>query len=206
VDHGVEGLMDWYRSKRAIVARLDGLVDRLARAGISPDTVTLAAIPVAVAGGLALLASQVVPALLLLVPLLIAVRLILNLVDGALARATGRTHPRGELFNELGDRLADMAFLLPVAFLPGAQRETVLLGVTGAVLASFVGVTARAAGAPRLYGGILSKPGRMVVLAVFAVAALVFGPPAWGPFGPILLAGTILTVVERSRVAIRQLP
>jgi hypothetical protein len=44
------------------------------------------------------------------------------------------------------------------------------------------------------------------ILAVFAVAALVFGPPAWGPFGPILLAGTVLTVVERSRVAIRQLP
>jgi len=198
--------MNWYGSKRAIVARLDGLVSRLAAAGVSPDAVTLAAIPVAVAGGLALLASPLVPSLLLLVPLLVAVRLILNLVDGALARSTGRTHPRGELFNELGDRLADIAFLAPVAFLPGAQRETVLLGVTGAVLASFVGVTARAAGAPRLYGGVLSKPGRMVLLAAFAVGALVFGPPAWGPFGPILLVGTVLTAVERSAVAIRQLP
>ncbi|HEY7969376.1 MAG TPA: CDP-alcohol phosphatidyltransferase family protein [Candidatus Limnocylindrales bacterium] len=198
--------MDWYRSKRAIVARLDGLVDRLARAGISPDAVTLSAIPIAIAGGLALLFSQAVPALLALVPVLIAVRLILNLVDGALARATGRTHPRGELFNELGDRLADIAFLVPVAFLTGAQRETVLLGVTGAVLASFVGVTARAAGAPRLYGGILSKPGRMVLLAGFAVGALVLGPSAWGPFGPILLVGTVLTVIERSAVAIRGLP
>ena len=198
--------MNWYGSKRAIVARLDGLVNRLATAGVSPDAVTLAAVPVAVAGGLALLASPLVPSLLLLVPLLVAVRLILNLADGALARSTGRTHPRGEVFNELGDRLADIAFLVPVAFLPGAQRETVLLGVTGAVLASFVGVTARAAGAPRLYGGVLSKPGRMVLLAAFAVGALVLGPPAWGPFGPILLAGTVLTVAERSSVAIRQLP
>jgi CDP-diacylglycerol---glycerol-3-phosphate 3-phosphatidyltransferase len=198
--------MNWYGSKRAVVARLDGLVNRLAMAGVSPDAVTLAAIPVAVVGGLALLASPLVPPLLLLVPVLVAVRLILNLVDGALARSTGRTHPRGELFNELGDRLADIAFLAPVAFLPGAQRETVLLGVTGAVLASFVGVTARAAGAPRLYGGVLSKPGRMVLLAAFALGALVLVPPAWAPFGPILLAGTVLTVVERSAVAIRQLP
>jgi len=198
--------MNWYGSKRAIVARLDGLVNRLATAGVSPDAVTLAAIPVAVVGGIALLASPLVPPLLLLVPLLVAVRLILNLVDGALARSTGRTHPRGEVFNELGDRLADIAFLAPVAFLPGAQRETVLLGVTGAVLASFVCVAARAAGAPRLYGGVLSKPGRMILLAAFAVGALVLGPPAWGPFGPILLAGTVLTVAERSALAIRQLP
>src|SRR6478672_10677936 len=194
--------MNWYGSKRAIVARLDGLVNRLATAGVSPDAVTLAAIPVAVVGGVALLASPLVPAVLLLV----AVRLILNLVDGALARSTGRTHPRGEVFNELGDRLADIALLVPVAFLPGAQRETVLLGVTGAVLASFVGVTARAAGAQRLYGGVLSKPGRMILLAAFAVGALVLGPAAWGPFGPILLAGTVLTVAERSALAIRQLP
>src|SRR5690242_4123906 len=167
MDDCVEGSMDWYASKRAIVGRLDGLIDRLTRAGVSPDAVTLSAVPVAVAGGLALLASPLAPPVLVLVPVLIAVRLILNVVDGALARSTGRTHPRGELFNELGDRLADIAFLVPVAFLPGAQRETVLLGVTGAVLASFVGVTTRAAVAERLDGGVLSKPGRMVVLAVF---------------------------------------
>ena len=198
--------MDWYRSKGAIVARLDGVVERLASAGVSPDAVTLSAVPVAIAGGVALLASTTAALALLFVPIAVALRLVLNLLDGALARATGRSHPRGELFNEVGDRLADIAFLTPVAFLPGAQRETVLLGVTGAVLASFVGVTSKAAGADRLYGGILSKPGRMLLLAAFAVAALVVGPVAWGPFGPILLTGAILTTAERVIVATRQLP
>jgi CDP-diacylglycerol--glycerol-3-phosphate 3-phosphatidyltransferase len=198
--------MDWYRSKRVIVARLDGVVERLASAGVSPDTVTLSAVPVAVAGGLALLASPTVAWALLLVPVAVVLRLVLNLLDGALARATGRSHPRGELFNEVGDRLADIAFLAPVAFLPGAQRETVLLGVTGAVLASFVGVTSKAAGADRLYRGILSKPGRMGLLAAFAVAAFVLGPVAWGPFGPLLLTGAVLTTVERVVVAMRHLP
>jgi hypothetical protein len=46
----------------------------------------------------------------------------------------------------------------------------------------------------------------MVLLAAFAVGALILGPTAWGPFGPILLAGTVLTVVERSSAAVRQLP
>lgn len=197
--------MDLYRYKSAIARGLDPVVARLDRWGISPDAVTLAAIPVGcVAGGLLLL-SPTVSIALLGVPVLAAVRLVLNLLDGALARRTGRMHPRGELYNELGDRLADIAFLAPVAFLPGADRTTVLLGVTGAVFASFAGVVPRAAGGDRIYRGILSKPGRMILLGAFAIAVFIVGPQAWGPFGPLLLVGTVLTAVERIVVARRRL-
>ena len=112
--------MDLYATKGAINARLVPLVDRLAKAGVTPDQVTLAAVPVAVLGGACLLLSSAVPWLLLVVPLLVVLRIVLNLVDGNMARRTGRIHPRGELYNEVGDRLADVAFLAPVAFLPGA--------------------------------------------------------------------------------------
>ena len=197
--------MDLYRFKGAIARGLEPLVERLARAGVSPDVVTLGAIPVGVVAGALLLLSPTAPVVLLGVPVLAGLRLILNLLDGALARRTGRMHPRGEVYNELGDRFADIAFLTPVAFLPGADRTTVLLGVTGAIFASFAGVVPRAAGSDRIYRGILSKPGRMVLLAVFAVAALIAGPEAWGPFGPILLVGTILTAVERIVVGLKGL-
>lgn len=197
--------MDLYRSKARVVGGLQPIVAWLASRGVSPDAVTLAAIPVAVVGGACLLLSPSAPGLLLLVPLLVAARLVLNLLDGALARTTGRSHPRGELYNEVGDRLADIAFLVPVAFLPGADATLVLLGALGAVLASFISVSIRAAGGERTYRGILSKPGRMVLLAVTAVAAFINGPAAWGWFGPILASGTALTIVERLVVGIRRL-
>jgi archaetidylinositol phosphate synthase len=195
--------VDLYRSKAAIARGLAPVVERLERLGVSPDAVTLAAVPVGIVAGGLLLLSATVPVALLGVPVLAAVRLVLNLLDGALARRTGRMHPRGELYNELGDRLADVAFLAPVALLPGADRTTVLLGVTGAIFASFAGVVPRAAGGARIYRGILSKPGRMVMLAAFAVAVFIIGPQAWGPFGPLLLAGTILTAIERIVIGIR---
>ena len=155
--------------------------------------------------GACILASPTVPALLLLVPSWPALRLVLNLIDGALARRTGQTHARGEFYNEVGDRLTDLAFLVPVAFVPGADRRLVLLGALGAVLASFVGLATRAAGGERIYRGILSKPGRMVLVGAFSVAAFVVGPSAWGPFGPLLLIGTALTALERIVVGIRRL-
>ncbi len=200
--------MDLYATKASINDRLVPLVDRLAQAGVSPDALTISAVPVAVAGGLSLLASNSRPVMLLLVPVFAALRILLNLLDGNMARRTGRIHARGELYNEVGDRLADVAFLAPAAFMPGADEWMVLAGVLGAVLASYVGVTARAAGAKRLYGGILSKPGRMALLVVCSIWAFVAGAGAttpWAVFGPILLVGTALTFVERFVAAWRAL-
>lgn len=200
--------MDLYATKGALNARLVPLVDRLAKAGVTPDEVTLAAVPVAVIGGGCLLLSPSVPTLLLAIPVLVVVRLVLNLIDGTMARRTGRIHPRGELYNELGDRLADVGFLAPVAFLPGASPHIVLLGVLMGVMASYVGITARAAGGERIYRGILSKPGRMTLLVVCSLWAFIAGPAdtmAWAIFGPVLLIGTALTLIERIVLAIRRL-
>ena len=198
--------MDLYRVKPALLRGLDPVLAWLERAGVRPDVLTLGAIPVGAIAGIAILVSPTAPLVLVLVPLAAAARLILNLLDGALARRTGMIHAKGELFNEVGDRLADVLMLAPVAFVPGAHQATVLLGVTMAVLASFTSVATKAAGGTRSYRGILSKPGRMVLLSVTAIAVIVVGPAAWGPFGPLLLIGTSLTLLERVIGAIRELP
>ena len=198
--------VDLYRVKPALLRGLDPVLARLERSGVRPDVLTLAAVPVGALAGAAILLSPSAPWALLLVPLAAVARLVLNLLDGALARRTGLIHARGELFNEVGDRLADVLMLAPVAFVPGAHQATVLLGVTVAVLASFTSVATKAAGGTRSYRGILSKPGRMVLLTVSAIAVLVVGPPAWGPFGPLLLIGASLTLLERLVLSIRELP
>jgi phosphatidylglycerophosphate synthase len=198
--------VDLYRVKPALLRGLDPVLAWLERTGVRPDVLTLGAIPVGAIAGIAILASPNMPLVLVLVPLAAAARLILNLLDGALARRTGMIHAKGELFNEVGDRLADVLILAPVAFVPGAYQATVLLGVTIAVLASFTSVATKAAGGTRSYRGILSKPGRMVLLSVTALAVIFVGPAAWGPFGPLLLIGTSLTLLERVIGAIRELP
>ena len=45
----------------------------------------------------------------------------------------------------------------------------------------------------------------MALLSIFAIAVLIAGPDAWWPFGPLLVAGTVLTLVERVRVALQEL-
>jgi len=204
--HDEEGqAIDLYRAKPAITRALEPILAALERARVSPDALTLAAVPIGALAGAAILLSPQQPALLLLVPIAAALRLLCNLLDGALARRTGRVHPRGELYNELGDRSADMLMLAPVALVPGAIGPTVWVGVVLALLASFTSVATRAAGGPRSYRGVLSKPGRMALVSIFAVAVLITGPDSWWLFGPLLVAGTALTLVERVRGALREL-
>jgi phosphatidylglycerophosphate synthase len=197
--------IDLYRLKPAFLHALEPLVAFCIARRITPDALTLLAVPVAFVGGAAIVASQGVPALLLVVPIVAAVRLILNLIDGAVARRTDASHPRGELYNEVGDRIGDVLLLGAPALLPGVEGRAVLLGVILAVLASFVGIVSRAAGGRRLYHGILAKPGRMVLLAVAAPLSLIMGPVTWNGFAVILIVGATLTLAVRWRTATREL-
>jgi phosphatidylglycerophosphate synthase len=197
--------MNLYRLKPASLRVVEPLVELCIRRHIRPDTLTFLALPAAVLGAAAIGASPVAPGLLLLVPLAAGVRLVLNLLDGAVARRTAASHPRGELYNEVGDRVGDVLLLGAPALLPGVEGRAVLVGVLLAVLASYVGITVRAAGGPRLYLGILAKPGRMVLLAVAAPASLAVGPVAWNGYAAVLVVGAGLTLAARWQAAVRDL-
>lgn len=191
-----------YRLKPASQAVVRPLERLAIRSGLSADAITLLAVPVAALGGACLAASDVVQWLLLVVPVLAALRLILNLLDGMVARATGSMHPMGEMWNELGDRLADVLFIGGLAFAPEVDARLVLAAVAAAVLSSYAGITSRAAGASRQYGGVMSKPGRMVVLGIAAPVTFVTGNWAWLTVAAIvILVGSLITLGQRLAAA-----
>jgi CDP-diacylglycerol--glycerol-3-phosphate 3-phosphatidyltransferase len=195
-----------YRVKPEAQRVLGPIVSALVARGVSADAVTLAAIPVAAVGGLCLALSDAWPVLLLAVPFLAALRLVLNLIDGQVARKTGTTHAMGEVLNEMGDRIADVLFIGGLAFVPAVGPALGLAAAVAALLASYAGITARAVGAGRQYGGLMSKPGRMISLAVAAPLALILGASwpltaaAW-----LIIVGGLATMAVRLRATRRAL-
>jgi phosphatidylglycerophosphate synthase len=195
-----------YRLKPASQAVVAPVARWLVRRGIAPDLVTWAAVPVALVGGICLALSATAPLLLLVVPVAAALRLGLNLLDGMVARESGATHPLGELWNELGDRLADTLFIGGLAFHPQVDPRLASGAVIAAMVASYVGVTARAAGGRRQYGGLMSKPGRMATLGATAPITLITGDPWWLVLGAwVILLGGIATALARIAAARRDL-
>ncbi len=205
-DRPTTGGQGLYRLKPASQRLVEPLADGLARRRVSPDLISAAAVVTAAIGGACLAGSTAMPSLLLVVPFLAAARLILNLLDGMVARRTGTARPMGEVWNEVGDRLGDIVFIGALALVPEVGPGLALGAAMAAVLASYAGLATRAAGGRRLYGGVLSKPGRMIVLAVAAPLAFLAGDPRiLAVAAAILLVGGVVTLLQRLRTALHEL-
>jgi phosphatidylglycerophosphate synthase len=195
-----------YRLKPASQRLVSPIARWLSARGVPPDAVTLAAVPIGVVGGACIALGTSVPALLLVVPVAAATRLGANLLDGMIARETNRSRPMGEVWNELGDRIADVAFIGGLAFVPSVGPLLAMSAALAAVLASYAGITARAAGGRRQYGGVMSKPGRMAVLAVTAGVTFMTGNQWWLTAAAWTIGiGALVTLAQRLLDARREL-
>lgn len=195
--------MGVYAIKPRFQRALRGVEHVLLAWRVPADAITLGALGLAGLGGAALLASSAARWTLALIPLLAVGRLVLNALDGMVARDGGTARPFGLVLNELGDRLADLAFLAPLAFLPGVSAALVGAALTAVFLASLVGLAAQAAGGQRLYDGVLGKADRMLLWALTAVLAALLPDPVLVHHGflALLLIGGLITLGQRLRAA-----
>ncbi|MGI8532169.1 MAG: phosphatidylinositol phosphate synthase [Geodermatophilaceae bacterium] len=191
---------------RATVAKaLRPLGARLARSGVSPNVVTIVGTAGAVAGGLSLLATG----RLFLGSAVITVFVLLDLVDGALARARGITSPFGAVLDSSCDRLADAAVFGGLAwwFAGGGDSRALLLAtllclVLGSVT-SYIKARAEGAGL-RCDVGIAERSERLIIVLV-GTGLSGLGVPYIQAIALWLLVGlTAVTVVQRTVEVRRQ--
>jgi len=148
------------------------------------------------------------PWLLLVGPLFCYVRLWLNMLDGMVALASGKASYRGEILNDLPDRISDVLIFVGVAYsglaAPGAGYWAAIM----ALLTAYVGMLGQAVGVQREFSGVMSKPWRMVTLHVGAWITLALlwrgkGRIQFGPFSVldwtciVVIAGCIQTIAIR---------
>jgi CDP-diacylglycerol---glycerol-3-phosphate 3-phosphatidyltransferase len=133
-----------------------------------------------------------------LAALVFVVGSLLDILDGALARAGGKTTPFGAFLDSTTDRISEGFMLTAIAYVLATHHHPVFVAVAmAAVAGSFlVSYTRAKAEALGLRGdvGIGSRAERVVVIT----AGLVLAP--WGvlPWSLVLLAATAwITVVQR---------
>lgn len=186
-----------YQCKSAFQNQLRPLVQKLATWQISPNQVTISAILLSGATGLALvqstqLAISFLPntqSVLLFLPIALLVRMALNAIDGMLAREYEKTTKFGCILNELGDVLSDVLLYLPFAFIAGISAPLIVGIVILAIASEMVGVLGYGIDHKRHYEGPMGKSDRALV---FGVIGLILG---WGieptQWLTILLSGVI---------------
>jgi phosphatidylglycerophosphate synthase len=139
---------------------------------IHPDAISYLSIVVAAGAGVCFYLSGNWPSLLIAAPLLCFVRLWFNMLDGMVALATGKASLRGEIVNELPDRVSDLLIFVGAAHSGLVNPFLGYWAAIMAVLTAYVGTLGQAVTGQRRFEGVMSKQYRMVVLAV----------GAWGMF------------------------
>ena len=179
------------------------VADVLSRAGVSPDAVTVAGLLVAfvaaglvgsgylLAGGLVLLTSGV-----------------FDMLDGALARATGRAGPFGALLDSTVDRVSEAAVLFGVSLYFVLENSPLnvslaFLALAGSFMVSYVRARAEALDVD-CEVGVMTRTERVLALSAALVAA------QWIPLTLTVVLGTIavlgiVTAVYRVAYAHRRL-
>ena len=186
--------MGIYMLKPRFQRALGGVEERLIAWRVPADWLTGAAVAAsALAASIHVAGWAAHSPALWLIPPLALVRLSLNALDGQVARRTGTARPWGAVLNELGDRLADVLFLAPLALVGGVPFALALAAVCAMLLASLSGVLAASLGLGRLTLGVFAKADRMIALAGLYAVALAVGAgwPLTVLFWAVLVGGLV---------------
>lgn len=134
--------------------------------GFPADAISYLSIVAAAGAAICFWKSLQFPSLLLIAPLFSFLRLWFNMLDGMVALAAGKSSLRGELVNDLPDRISDVIIFVGVAHSGLMHQPIGYWAAIMALLTAYVGLFGQALGAGRQFGGIMSKPWRMVALAL----------------------------------------
>lgn len=184
---------------------------------MTPNQVSVLSIAFAVAAFMNLATAGdgfTAPARWLLVgALCIQARLLCNLLDGLLAIEGGLKTKTGDLFNEIPDRIGDVAILLGAGYAVRAYPPGVTLGwVTAlvAVLTAYVRLLGGSFGFVQDFSGPMAKQHRMFTVTVGCMAAAIESAmrgTMWSLYAAmwIVLAGSLYTFWRRTTRIARQL-
>lgn len=134
---------------------------------------------------------------------------IMDGLDGVIARVTGKGSVFGAFYDSVTDRLTEIAWLSALLYYYLIFKNnshgalpiiSIFIVLSGSLMVSYLRARAEAVGA-KSPGGILQRPERLIILAVFQF----IGPEAmkWG----LLIVGILayVTVIQRMMITYKEL-
>jgi phosphatidylglycerophosphate synthase len=175
----------------ALDSLLRGVVDKLGfiRAavrllvarGVSPNLLSLFSLLCAALAGVAFALSSggsgSINLMLVLAAVFVALNALLDGLDGLVAREMGNASRKGDFLDHVVDRYADLLMIGGIVFGGYAPWQIGLLALVGVLLASYMGTQAQAVGIGRMYGGLLGRADRIVLILGATILTVIYPLP-----------------------------
>jgi phosphatidylglycerophosphate synthase len=177
----------------------------LAQRGVHPNAISVASVIFALGASFCLVATTLIGEnrfWWILAVMLIVMRLLANMFDGMVAVETGKTTATGELFNEIPDRISDVAIFVSAGFSLGGSPHLGYIAAAMALFIAYIRALGNQMGVYQLFLGPMAKSHRMFTLAAFCLYNGLAPAPweipsllSWGLI--IIIAGSVITSVRR---------
>jgi phosphatidylglycerophosphate synthase len=132
--------------------------------------------------------------MLYIAALMVLLNALFDLMDGALARRTGKADPKGDFLDHVIDRYADMLILAGMVFAGYVPWPVGFLAAIGIMLTSYIGTQAQALQLGRYYGGIMGRADRLAAIIIATAANALYPQPIAGlPILGWLIAAVMLS-------------
>lgn len=187
------------------------IVGLLVRLKVAPNAISIISIVMALGSAICLAMTSHMDSprpLWIAAAVLILLRLFCNLLDGMVAFASGQFSVYGDIFNEVPDRISDVAILVGAGFAAASSIHLGYIAAVMAVLVAYLRSFGNSLGISGLFLGPMAKQQRMFLLSFFGLY-LGLTPISWQPihtasrFGlpalalVIIILGSLWTAIRR---------
>ena len=187
-----------YKLKPVFQKLLQPILYALYKMGVTANQLTISAIILSCLMGFGFLTYHTYSQSILIIPFGLFLRMALNALDGMMARQYNMQSQLGEILNEMGDVISDMAIIFPFVILPGINPVIIILFGVLAILNEFAGILSKALGKERRYDGPMGKSDRALVIGIFCLVfffwrdVIYYGDWIFGAASALVLVSTII--------------
>ena len=158
-----------YKLKPKFQKLLQPLLLLLKRIGVSPNHITVFTIFFSLLIGYILFLAIDNSFWFIVVALGLLIRMMLNALDGMMANQFNLQSKLGEILNEIGDVISDIAIYFPFLYFEAIKSEYVILFIFLSIINEFCGVLAKLISGSRRYDGPMGKSDRAFLVGIICI-------------------------------------
>ena len=186
-----------YKIKPKFQQLLMPLLKLLRRLGISPNSITIFSILLSFIIAYFFWNASDNSSYFLIVAFGLLLRMMLNALDGMMARIYNLQSKLGEILNEVGDIISDVAIYFPLILL-NLKIEIAIIFILLSIINEFCGVIAKVISGERRYDGPMGKSDRAFLIGVICI--VYYFTNGLAPYMNYIIGGSSILMIFSSYI------
>jgi len=185
-----------YKIKPKFQQLLMPLLKLLRRLGISPNSITIFSILLSFVIAYFFWNTSDNSSYFLIVAFGLLLRMMLNALDGMMARIYNLQSKLGEILNEVGDIVSDVAIYFPLIIFESLRIEIAIIFILLSIINEFCGLMAKVISGERRYDGPMGKSDRAFLIGIICI--VYYFTNGLAPYMNYIIGGSSILMIYSS--------